>query len=301
MKLSICIPLYNFPNYKLINELWKQIQETKEEVDLIVIDDGSADSLRPDTNKLKKEVNLIQLEQNVGRAKVRNLFVKHSQAEFLLFIDGDSQLMSSAFLSIYLEALETSKASVICGRSVYPEQEPPRSKRLRWLYGKKVEAQTVVERESSPYQAFMTNNFIIKRNLLERIPFEERLRNYGHEDTLMGFRLQLAHESVTHIDNPVMNANTEENAIYLKKTKEAIQNLIDIQSWIEEKSAFMQHVTLSRIYLKVSRFGFKGALRLVDFLIGRKMEYYFANGGNNLQLFALWKLCYYAKILKKSS
>ncbi|MEQ8908480.1 MAG: glycosyltransferase family 2 protein [Vicingaceae bacterium] len=292
--LSICIPFYNYPNYKLANDLWHQIENVNEKVELLVIDDASDLNLRPQASKFEKGVKFIQLQKNLGRAKVRNHFLKNCMSEHLLFIDGDSQLITTSFLKDYLKVLQKSKAEVICGRSVYPEKKPPKQRRLRWLYGKRIEAQDVESRSESPYQAFMTNNFIIKQSLLVELPFEERIVNYGHEDTLMGFRLQQAKCTIEHINNPVLNATTEENSLYLKKTKEAVRNLIDIQLWVEDKDAFVEHVKLARFYRKINQLGLAGFFGFIYSFFGKQMESYFTKGGNSLKLFTLWKLTYYS-------
>lgn len=301
MKLSICIPFYNYPNLQLISDLLREIDSLADQVELVVIDDASEPEKRPNLKQFGDKLTFIQLAKNIGRSRIRNLFLSHTLGEYLLFIDGDSQLIKQNFIKTYLETFERENVDVICGRSTYPANCPPKKRRLRWLYGKRMEAQTIQERQMSPFHSFMTNNFVIKRSVFKQIPFEEKLLRYGHEDTLMGFRLQQNECSLIHIDNPVENATTEKNETYLRKTKEAIQNLHYIESWVEEKEAFQKHVKLARVYKKFKVFGVIKVLLWLNFLIGKKLQFYLINGGNNLVIFTFWKLCFYAQVKEKGN
>ena len=69
--LSICIPIYQFDCSELIRSLSKQIQSTKEEVELIVFDDHSNEDIKAKLEKLSDLCALTFLNQNVGRARIR--------------------------------------------------------------------------------------------------------------------------------------------------------------------------------------------------------------------------------------
>ena len=79
------------------------------------------------------------------------------------------------------------KPSIVCGGRVYPEKSPSRKQHLRWKYEKNRERKTIHKRFLSPNKSFMTNNFLIQQVLLAKIKFDERLNQYGHEDSLFGF------------------------------------------------------------------------------------------------------------------
>jgi hypothetical protein len=72
------------------------------------------------------------------------------------------------------------------------EAKPPKEKELffRWWYGVNRETISVAEREVAPYHAFMTNNFLIPKQLFLSIKLDEKLKGYGHEDTLFGIELK---------------------------------------------------------------------------------------------------------------
>lgn len=296
--LSICIPLYNYPNYELINSLLTQIKAQEIPIELIVIDDASDIENRLDLSRLLSPIQYIQLKENVGRAKIRNRFLLHAKHDYLLFIDGDSKIIKNDFLICYLDEIKKDEAGVICGRSLYSKQKPIKENSLRWKYGNQVEAQTVDFRKKNPYRTFMTNNFVIRKKLLEKIPFEESLTKYGHEDTLMGFRLEQEGVAISHIQNPVLNSVSELNSEFIKKSKAGIENLIYIYNLLNQEQGFVKHVKLLSGYFKLNEMLLTWVLKLNYKLFGKPLEEYFNRGGNNLWLFTIWKLCYLSSVFK---
>ena len=75
MMISVCIPVFQVEVERLVNELNNQIQNL--EVEIILIDDASDTWIREKNTDLKVD-KYIQLHQNIGRSKIRNLFLKYS-------------------------------------------------------------------------------------------------------------------------------------------------------------------------------------------------------------------------------
>lgn len=136
-----------------------------------------------------KEV-YIELEKNIGRAAIRNRFLNYAKYDNLIFLDCDSVIYSNDFLFKYINAIYENPNQLICGGRKYSELPPKRDKKLRWIYGIKRESKTSEARSKKPHKSFMTNNFIISKKILGTIQFDERLVEYGHEDTLFGFELK---------------------------------------------------------------------------------------------------------------
>jgi len=70
--ISVCIPVYNFNISELVNVIKDQI--TDFDFELIVIDDASDENFKSDNKKILDFCKYIELDKNIGRSKIRNLF-----------------------------------------------------------------------------------------------------------------------------------------------------------------------------------------------------------------------------------
>ena len=123
-------------------------------------------------------VQVIALYKNIGRSKIRNLFIKKASFEHLLFIDCDCTISSKDYLNNYIHHID--QDVVYGGRKHHKTPPKDKSLKLRWKYGIKKEDQTFNYRVNNPYQSFKSNNFLIKKSILSKIKFNEEIKNYGH-------------------------------------------------------------------------------------------------------------------------
>jgi hypothetical protein len=218
--------VYNARIDALIKALHYQKQKLKYQVEIVVIDDASAGEYRKNNRLLSKYIDkYIELDKNVGRSRIRNLFRLHVSGQYLLFIDSDSVIDNSDFLKNYFEALKENRSKVIVGGSSYFDKKPDKNKTLRWEYGRKIESQAAERRNVNRYRSFISKNFLVPYDDFQRLSFEESLTGYGHEDTLMGYRLKKAGVGIIHIDNYVINKDLDSNEEFLNKSKEAVKSL----------------------------------------------------------------------------
>jgi hypothetical protein len=145
------------------------------------------------------------------------------------------------------------KSIVVCGGRSYQSARPTSKYLLHWKYGMDRECRDAISRNQFPTRSFMTNNFLIPKSILQKLPFNEHLKGYGHEDTLLGIQLFLSGIEVYHIDNPLRHIGLEENEVFLNKTRDGIQNLLTISSMGYDKSLLNVHVTLLKAYSKLKK------------------------------------------------
>lgn len=246
--ISVCIPIHNYHVVPLARSIAHQAKEAECEVELVCIDDGSEADCIERNRPIEDLGRYIVLGQNVGRAAVRNLLMQKASGDYLLYLDDDC-IVPEGFIARYSEVLRKGPDVVVGGR-VYDARFDDREHRLRYTYGIKIECRKAEERCSDPYRSFMTNNFMIKRSVMERVRFDERLTGYGHEDTLFGYRLRQEGVGIEHIDNPVTNSDVEENALFLAKSEEAVRSLAQIYKMMNDDKEFCQSVRLLRAYEK---------------------------------------------------
>lgn len=104
-KFSVIIPVYNVEQYiaETINSV---LQQTYTNFELLIIDDGSPDnSVNICQSFTDSRIKIIR-QQNRGVAAARNTGIRHSQGEYLAFLDADDLWLPNK-LEKHLEHLES--------------------------------------------------------------------------------------------------------------------------------------------------------------------------------------------------
>jgi len=270
--LSILLPIYNTRCEKLILDLCRQAMALRIPFELIAMEDGSTAFVDENAKACRKAsgtsstacgdhatatpniVRHICLAGNIGRSAIRNRLAEAAAYPWLLFLDCDSEIDHTDYLQRYLSAIEQQTDQetppiVICGGRTYKTREAyPRECRLHWTIGTLREP---APQQSSRRKAFLSNNFIIRREDFLAIRFDETMKHYGHEDTRFGIELRRAGGDIRYIDNPVIHLQLDDNPHFLAKTGEAVRNLLFLQTtFLTEEEA--DTITLLR-YAKALR------------------------------------------------
>lgn len=286
--ISICIPIYNFDVSELVANLSLQSKSVDIPIEIILIDDASNPAFKALNENFCKQHVYIPLVKNIGRAAIRNLFLSYAKYPYLLFLDCDVIIYSDDFLSNYIKTIQKETNQLVYGGRIYSKSLPERNQMLRWKYGVKKESKPVNIRNQHPNKSFMTNNFIIEKRLFDTIKFDERLVGYGHEDTLFGFELKKRNIKITHIDNPVMDGDLQENRKYIEATEKAISNLIRILKITNYDKDFINDVELLRIYYKF--YGVRHLIKFVFIVLKPILKLSLSAGYVNLYIFDFYKL-----------
>jgi glycosyltransferase involved in cell wall biosynthesis len=91
--VSVIIPCYNHGRYlpEAFESIWSQEYEN---VEIIVVDDGSTDDTKQVADKYPSVKYVYQL--NKGLSEARNTGIKNSEGQFLIFLDADDWLLPNA-------------------------------------------------------------------------------------------------------------------------------------------------------------------------------------------------------------
>jgi glycosyltransferase involved in cell wall biosynthesis len=292
--LSILIPIYNFDIRPFVGELHRQATILKIDFEIILADDCSAVEFQ-NLNKTLSDlsaVQYIQLNQNIGRSKIRNFLVSKSRFEKLLFADCDSEIVSSDFLKLYIDACE--KAEIVCGGRAYrkSDSEKPESV-LRVKYGMARESVAATQRNRFPNRSFMTNNFLISKSVFSQIKFDENLTRYGHEDTLFGCELARKDKKILHIDNPLFHIGLETADEFLEKTRRGLANL----KYITQNYDYPELHNDIKLLKITEKTRLLKPLYKLTFRISKKIfEQNLKSKKPNLLVFDLYKLGFYSSL-----
>lgn len=292
--LSILIPTYNYVCVKLVTALQQQAERLECPYEILVADDASEDAFKRENRKINgiPGCKYIELQENVGRSRIRNILGRLARYDYLIFMDCDASVVSNEFLSRYMAVRNA--AEVVYGGLVHPEQLPSPKVSLAYSYEKHAEPHFTAEKRAlHPYKVFRTFNFMILRETFLKHPFDETITHYGHEDTLFGLALKKEGIKILHIDNPLMNCGLDTNLDVLLKTEESLRTLYMHSEKLKDCSEILRLYGLLRnMHL----------LRSVSFLyhLCRPMIRRNLLGKHpNLYCFAFYKIGYYCNLAKK--
>ena len=104
MKVSVIVPVYNTKDYldKCLDSL---INQTLEDMEIIVINDGSKENVEDIITKYKDKIVYIK-NTNHGIGYSRNLGIKKAKGEYIGFVDSDDYVNRDMYLDYYNYAKE---------------------------------------------------------------------------------------------------------------------------------------------------------------------------------------------------
>jgi len=288
--LSICIPIYNYEVGRLVRDLHFQAANTGYPFEILLMDDASEEKFREMNQSIDLEyVRYIQLNKNIGRAKIRNRLAEEAKYPYLLFMDCDSAISSSLYIENYTRFFES--GIVCCGGRMYEDKKPADSTYLRWKYGVERECASASERSKNPNAGFQTNNFLIDKKIFEKVKFNESLTGYGHEDTLFGLELLNQEIIIKHIDNPLIHLGLERASDFLEKTENGIANLYRVELLLREKyPEYINHSRLTQAELSLQKFHLSGFVSKLFGIMRRRMKNNLLSKNPSLMIFDLYRL-----------
>lgn len=115
-KVAVIVPVYNVEKYlrKCLDSL---VNQTLEEIEIIIVNDGSTDGSEIIINEFQEKSPLkikSFTKQNGGLSDARNFGLDHCNAEFIGFVDSDDEVTTTMFAEMYGLAKIHSAEIVIC-------------------------------------------------------------------------------------------------------------------------------------------------------------------------------------------
>ena len=292
--ISILIPTYNYLVYPLVKELQSQALLLNTPFEIIVVNDASKLYNEQNLALSKLEnVHYIQLENNLGRTKVRQLLAQKANFDWLLFMDADVIPKKSSFLDIFLQTLDTNKMQCVFGGISYQEELPHKNYALRWYYGRKREHLSLSIRNKNPYVTINSGCFLIQKSIFNSI--NEKLSQIDRYGLDLYFKELLKQESVSvkHIDNEVIHLGLESSEHYIKKSLEAVETL-----YFLEKNKYIKEneYPLQKTFISLKKYHLIKITHGVYALSKKWMEKNLKSTMPNLRVFDFYRLGFYIQL-----
>lgn len=247
--VSVIIPIYNSQDW--IEGLLKSIlNQSYENIELIVIDDGSDDnSLEIISRCLNDSIEIktqIVTQANSGVSLSRNLGAKLSSGEFLAFVDSDDIWLPEKLEKQVLTLLHSGSAAVSCSYAIFRDSS--------------LEVIDVVHPDWSingvrdwllfrTYGGLLSSTLLIKREMFFRVgPFRDNLSLSA--DIEFAWRL-LAITQVRLLKEPLVGYRIRPNQMHkipnlLLSEAQRMLGIVDIL-----KSRKFSHIYLANLNLRI--------------------------------------------------
>ncbi len=114
--ISVIVPVYNVENY-LKRCLDSIINQTYQNIEIILIDDGSTDNsgnLCEDYKKIDNRIRVIH-KTNGGLSDARNIGIESAKGKYITFVDSDDYIHDEFIHSMYCVLVDNDCQIVSCG------------------------------------------------------------------------------------------------------------------------------------------------------------------------------------------
>lgn len=181
MFLSVIIPVYNVEPYlkNCIESVIKQ--NLKNEIELLLVDDGSKDSsgkICDEYAAIHPWIKVFHLS-NGGVGNARNYGLKHASGEYFTFIDSDDFLDDGFYAEVYqLHQIHPTDAYIF-GYKDYPRKanEKEHTPSFRQCASPETLAETYFELKQN-YMMFGVLNKIFKRSICGNLKFNTQIHYF---------------------------------------------------------------------------------------------------------------------------
>ncbi len=192
--VSIIIPVYNQAHF-LLDSIPSALEQTYKDIEVVVCDDGSTDNTSEMAGKLGARV--VKHEINKGLPFARNTAIKAAQGKYIIPLDADDKLMSTAVEKIVSAFHQDGMKSLgivnfHCLR--FWEGGPPEGQ--LWKL-----AQPTLRNNIVMNTCFVSSSF--PKSVWEEVGGYDEEMNDGFEDWEFWMRIMEAGYTVTTIDEPL--------------------------------------------------------------------------------------------------
>jgi len=236
-KVSIIVPVYNVEQY-LEKCLETLVNQTLEDIEIIIVNDGSKDKSKEIINKyIDNYPNKIAYleKENGGLSDARNYGIPYSRGEYIAFLDSDDYVELDTYENMYYLAKKEDSDMVECD--------------FIWEYPKKskVDVGKIYNGKHQMLEKIrvVAWNKLIKRSILEEsnVMFP---KGYRYEDLEFTYKLLPYINKVSFLKEPCVHYIQRESSISNtqdERTKDIFEILENVIMYYKEKKIYDEFFT----------------------------------------------------------
>jgi glycosyltransferase involved in cell wall biosynthesis len=227
-RLSVLTPFLRDDPTDLLAALETEAPALAGAVEIIVLDDGTADAgltgrLKARIDAMALPVRLITLPANEGRAIGRNRLAGSARGGSLLFLDSDMRPDHANFLRDWAALVAGDNPAVAFGGFSLLQAPTDARFAVHRAIAAKSECVPCAERAKQPEKYVYTSNLLVRRDVFESEAFDPGFTGWGWEDVEWAMRVSRRFE-VVHSDNPATHMGLDTVAALAGKYEQAAPN-----------------------------------------------------------------------------
>lgn len=248
--VSVVIPVYNVEKY-IVQCLDSIIKQTYENIEIIIVDDGSTDNcplICDNYSEKDKRIKVVH-KVNGGLSDARNAGIKLSKGEFICFVDSDDYV-DKKMIQKLLEGITINDADICCC-----EYKKVKDNETAWNTDSKSAYKCISSRNflkelySGKYNdiSFIAVCKLYRKKLFNNIWFP---KGRYYEDTFTTHKLIFAAEKIAIFDSKLYFYRTREGSITTssltsKKIADGIYADIENVKTFEDKDIVLMSLALN--------------------------------------------------------
>lgn len=174
--ITVIVPVYNTAKF-LRKCLHSIIQQTYQNLEILIVDDGSTDESISICEEIKRNDNRVSIirQMNCGVSAARNCAIAAAKGEWLVFVDSDDYIDSDMVEKLYCAVRRYQADYAVCGYACVSENQ----KLIRKYVAEKEQVVSKVKALEMHYLDEYTVNFvtvwgkIMRHKIWKTLRFEE--------------------------------------------------------------------------------------------------------------------------------
>lgn len=275
--ISVIMPVYNVERY-LREAIDSIVRQTYKNLELVLVDDGSTDMSGKICDFYEESDERVKVihQANGGLSAARNIGIRHSKGEYLLFVDGDDYIADNTLQNL-IETAKGKKADCVLFETDQfddlTQKVKPYSQYSPEIFRINQSAVETLKEllQTEEYQA-MACGYMLRRSVLEKteLSFEKGVL---HEDELFTLQYMLNCNTLALVDHPCYYYRMRENSIMHNKKNAAqkgksllfiIERLIQLYEKYTDDMIRSEclDIRLKHLYMRATALYFDGGVKV---------------------------------------